>query len=103
MPKPTMLPRRKALQFLTGAPLLPLGSAVSATGLLTACGGGDDGPAKNYVAASFTSMAAPTLANPQAMARMTVASQLKVQFSDNSEQSRSEEHTSELQSQSNLV
>ena len=37
--------------------------------------------------ASFTSMAAPTLANPQAMARMTVASQLKVQFSDNSEQS----------------
>ena len=87
MSQSTMLSRRKALQFLTGAPLLPLGSAVSATGLLTACGGGDDGPAKNYVAASFTSMAAPTLANPQAMARMTVASQLKVQFSDNSEQS----------------
>jgi hypothetical protein len=82
-----MLSRRKALQFLTGAPLLPLGSAVSATSLLTACGGGDDGPAKNYVAASFTSMVAPTLANPQAMARMTVASQLKVQYSDNSEQS----------------
>src|SRR2546427_9259540 len=58
MPQPPMLSRRKALQFLTGAPLLPLGSAVSATGLLTACGGGDDGPAKNYVAASFTSMAA---------------------------------------------
>ncbi len=87
MSQSTMLSRRKALQFLTGAPLLPLGSAVSATGLLTACGGGDDGPAKNYVAASFTSMAVPTLANPQAMARMTVASQLKVQFSDNSEQS----------------
>lgn len=46
-------------------PLLPLGSAVSAAGLLTACGGGDDGPAKNYVAASFTSMAAPTLATPR--------------------------------------
>ena len=86
MPQSTMLSRRKALQLLTGAPLLPLGSAVSATGLLTACGG-DDGPAKNYVAASFTSMAVPTLANPQAMARMTVASQLKVQYSDNSEQS----------------
>ena len=87
MSQSTMLSRRKALQFLTGAPLLPLGTAVSATGLLTACGGGgDDSPAKNYVAASFTSMAAPTLANPQAMARMTVGSQLKVQFSDNSTQ-----------------
>lgn len=87
MSQSTMLSRRKALQLLTGAPLLPLGSAVSAAGLLTACGGGgDDSPAKNYVAASFTSMAAPTLANPQAMARMTVGSQLKVQFSDNSTQ-----------------
>ncbi|WP_280187175.1 PhoX family protein [Delftia sp. PS-11] len=86
MSQSTLLSRRKALQFLTGAPLLPLGSAVSATSLLAACGGGDNGPAKNYVSASFTSMDAPTLANPQAMARMTVGSQLKVQFSDNSTQ-----------------
>jgi secreted PhoX family phosphatase len=81
-----MLSRRKALQLLTGAPLLPLGSAVSAAGLLSACGGSDD-PVKNYVAASFTSMAAPTLANAQAMAKMTVSSQLKVKYSDDSEQS----------------
>jgi hypothetical protein len=50
MSQSTMLSRRKALQFLTGAPLLPLGSAVSATSLLTACGGGDDGLAQQQVA-----------------------------------------------------
>ena len=71
---PTLLSRRKALQFLSGAPLLPLGSAVSASTLLAACGGGDDNSAppvpvaKNYVAATFVGMAAPTLAKPADMA-----------------------------------
>ena len=37
-----LLSRRKALQFFSSAPLLPLGTAFSATGLLAACGGGSD-------------------------------------------------------------
>lgn len=88
----TLLSRRKALQFLTSAPLLPLGSAASACGLLAACGGGDGSsdaqpPAvPNYVSASFTSMAAPSLSQPANMASVHVASQLKVTFDDKSEQ-----------------
>lgn len=85
-----LLSRRKALQLFTGAPLLPLGSVVSASGLLAACGGGDDNTTppvtKNYVSASFTSMAAPSLSTPANMATMYVASQLKVAFDDKSEQ-----------------
>lgn len=85
-----LLSRRKALQLFTGAPLLPLGSVVSASGLLAACGGGDDNTTppvtKNYVSASFTSMAAPALSTPDKMATMYVASQLKVTFDDKSEQ-----------------
>ena len=87
-----LLSRRKALQLFSGAPLLPLGSVVSASSLLAACGGGDDStpttpPApKNYVSASFTAMAAPTLSTPANMATMYVASQLKVSFDDKSEQ-----------------
>ena len=73
-----LLSRRKALQLFTGAPLLPLGSAISASSLLAACGGGDDDSTtpitppvtKNYVSATFTSMAAPTLAKPADMATM---------------------------------
>ncbi|MGB6097997.1 MAG: alkaline phosphatase PhoX [Comamonas thiooxydans] len=90
-----LLSRRKALQLFSGAPLLPLGSVVSASSLLAACGGGDDDTpttpttppvTKNYVSASFTSMAAPTLTTPANMATMYVASQLKVAFDDKSEQ-----------------
>ncbi len=89
-----LLSRRKALQLFSGAPLLPLGSVVSASSLLAACGGGDDDNTtpttppvtKNYVSASFTSMAAPTLTTPANMATMYVASQLKVAFDDKSEQ-----------------
>ncbi len=73
--------RRKALQVLAGAPLLPLGTGAMAS-LLTGCGGDDDDP--SYVSAAFTSMAAPTLANPAAMATTTVASTLQVKFSDQS-------------------
>lgn len=86
-----LLSRRKALQLFSGAPLLPLGSVVSASSLLAACGGGDSGSTtppvtKNYVSASFTSMAAPTLSTPDKMATMYAASQLKVAFDDKSEQ-----------------
>ena len=89
-----LLSRRKALQFFSSAPLLPLGTAFSATGLLAACGG-DDTVAppvtpptaqKNYVSASFTSMAAPKLDKPADMSTMLVNSQLKVAFDDKSEQ-----------------
>ena len=74
-----LLSRRKALQLFSGAPLLPLGSVVSASSLLAACGGGDDNNTtppvtKNYVSATFTSMAAPTLTTPANMATMYVAS-----------------------------
>ena len=88
-----LLSRRKALQFFSAAPLLPLGSAVSAASLLAACGGSDDTTPvtppvakKNYVSATFTSMAAPKLDKPDDMSTMLVKSQLKVAYDDKSEQ-----------------
>jgi hypothetical protein len=83
MTQPTMPTRRKALQLLAGVPMLPLSASASAA-LLTACGGGDDAAAPSYVSASFTSMAAPTLASAAAMATTTVGSRLNIQLSDNS-------------------
>ncbi|AVS85638.1 alkaline phosphatase [Paracidovorax avenae] len=80
--------RRKALQFLAGMPLLPLGATASAASVLAACGGGSGGiTPPNFASASFTSMAAPTLATPAAMATTTVGSTLNVKFSDDSTQS----------------
>lgn len=72
--------RRKALQLLAGVPMLPLGASASAA-LLTACGGSDD---PSYVSASFTSMAAPSLADAAAMATTTVGSTLNIKLSDDS-------------------
>lgn len=63
--------------------MLPLG-ATAATSFLTACGGGDDGTTASFVSASFTSMAAPTLANAAAMATTTVGSTLNIKLSDDS-------------------
>ena len=78
--------RRKALQLLAGIPMLPIGSSAAASLLATGCsGGGNDGAA--YVSASFTSMAAPTLANAAAMATTSVGSTLNVKLSDGSTQS----------------
>ncbi|AMM24877.1 PhoX family protein [Variovorax sp. PAMC 28711] len=99
--------RRQALKLFS-APLLPLGGAA----LLTACGGGGSGggfpivggavtpapapvpgaapapapapAAANYVSATFTGMAAPTLATPAAMATTTVGSMLKIAYDDGS-------------------
>ncbi|HPR43268.1 MAG TPA: alkaline phosphatase, partial [Ottowia sp.] len=62
--------RRRVLKLLGGAPMLPLASSLSAAGLLTACGG-DGGSTPSYVSASFSNMAAPSLASPAAMATTT--------------------------------
>ncbi len=82
MTQPTMPTRRKALQLLAGVPMLPLSASASAA-LLTACGGSDSA-APSFVSASFTSMAAPTLANAAAMATTTVGSTLNIKLSDDS-------------------
>jgi secreted PhoX family phosphatase len=88
--------RRQLLQLLAGAPLLPLGGASAAAALLTACGGGDDDvvvapppvttPPATFKSATFSSMAAPSLANPAEMATISVGSTLTVSYSDNTEQ-----------------
>ncbi|ABE35329.1 hypothetical protein DR64_5953 [Paraburkholderia xenovorans LB400] len=88
MAEPFDLSRRKALKLLAGAPMLPLGGLATAS-MLTACGGSNDlatpvKPAANFVSAAFASMAAPSLADPAAMAKTTVGSTLTVQLSDGS-------------------
>lgn len=85
MPYTPMPSRRKTLQLLAGLPLLPLGAGASASGLLAACGGGGDS-APAFKSASFTSMAAPTLADAAAMATTSVGSALKVRYADDSTQ-----------------
>ncbi|GER19625.1 PhoX family protein [Variovorax boronicumulans] len=91
--------RRHALKLLGAAPMLPLGGVA----FLTACGGGGGGgqafppfvvpppapapapaPAAQFVSAEFNGMAAPTLADPAAMATNTVGSTLKVSFDNGS-------------------
>jgi secreted PhoX family phosphatase len=79
--------RRNLLKMLSGMPMLPMASSLSATsallagcGTLTGCGGGDTTTVSSV---SFSSMAAPSLANPAAMATATVGSTLTVNFSDN--------------------
>ncbi|MDR5740955.1 MULTISPECIES: alkaline phosphatase PhoX [unclassified Caballeronia] len=86
------LSRRKALKILAGAPMLPLGLA--STSLLAACGGSDatalaptPAAAAAFTTASFGSMAAPSLANPDAMATTTVASTMTASFADGSTRS----------------
>ncbi|MDB5790168.1 MAG: alkaline phosphatase [Massilia sp.] len=87
------LSRRRLLRLLGAVPMLPLASVAGAS-LLTACGGGDDsdgtlatapaGPVATLGTISFSSMAAPTLANAAAMATTTVGSTMTVNFSDTS-------------------
>lgn len=79
--------RRRALQFLAGVPMLPLSSALAGSGLLLAgCGGGGEdalvSPAATLRGVSFSSMAAPTLADAAAMATTTVGSVMSASFSD---------------------
>jgi hypothetical protein len=75
--------RRSLLKAFAAAPLLPLGGGAAA--LLSACA--TSGPAKAFASARFTGMAAPTLADPAAMATTTVGSALEVAFVDGSKQS----------------
>jgi secreted PhoX family phosphatase len=88
------LSRRRLLRMLGAAPMLPLGS-VAAASLLSGCGGGDNdadapnalapvAPVATLGAVTFSSMAAPTLANAAAMATSTVGSTMTVNFSDSS-------------------
>jgi secreted PhoX family phosphatase len=77
------LSRRSLLQAISGVPLLPLTSAMAGAGLsLTACGGGSSVPAITFSSVSFSSMAAPSLANAAAMATTSVGSTMTVNFSD---------------------
>jgi secreted PhoX family phosphatase len=90
MSNPALVGRRHALKMLAGAPLLPLGS-LSITSLLTGCGGDSaisevlpSVPAVSFSSATFSSMPAPSLANPAAMATTLVGSTLNVTMSDKS-------------------
>ena len=83
MTSTTLPTRRKALKLFAGVPLLPLGAS-GAAAFLAGCGGGSDDEQAQFAAATFTSMAAPTLANPSAMATTSVGSALKVTMSDQS-------------------
>lgn len=82
-PSVELASRRRVLKLLGGAPMLPLASSLSAAGLLTACGG-DGGSTPSYVSASFSNMAAPSLASPAAMATTTTTSVMTLKFDDNS-------------------
>jgi secreted PhoX family phosphatase len=87
------LSRRRLLRLLGAAPMLPIAGAAGAS-LLSACGGGSGAaapgvaapvaPPATFASVTFSSMAAPTLANPAAMATNTVGSTMSVNFSDNS-------------------
>ncbi|QHJ01019.1 DUF839 domain-containing protein [Xylophilus rhododendri] len=68
--------RRLALKFITGVPLLPLGAALQ--GCATAAG---DRSAR-VRSVEFTGMAAPSLADPAAMATTSVGSSMNVLLAD---------------------
>ncbi|ART54460.1 hypothetical protein CBP36_14595 [Acidovorax carolinensis] len=78
--------RRKALQFLAGVPLLPLGAGTSVAGLLAACGGGSDNGA-TFKSAEIVGFAAPSLSAAAEVATTTVKSSLKITYSDNTTKS----------------
>ena len=82
--------RRQALKLLASAPMLPLG-ALSVSSLLSGCATSGTAAVPMSAShalpssfASFTSMAAPTLANPAAMAATTVNASLKLMQRDGS-------------------
>ena len=63
--------------------MLPLSSALAGSSLLSACGGTDAVVSPAVSAVSFSSMAAPGLSNPAAMATTTVGSVMTISYSDN--------------------
>lgn len=70
--------RRSLLKAFASAPLLPL--TLTASGLLSA--GASASSRKEFTAATFSHMPAPSLEDPAAMAAMTVQSRLEVSFGD---------------------
>ena len=82
---PSLPTRRKALQFLATAPMLPLG-VLGSSALLSACATTGASSTAAYLSSSFASMAAPSLADAAAMATTTVASSLQVQLADQTTQ-----------------
>jgi hypothetical protein len=78
--------RRRLLQMFASAPLLPLAStATGASLMLTACGGGSTAAPVSTAtlsSVSFSSMAAPTLADAAAMATTSTKSVMTATFSD---------------------
>ena len=72
--------RRQLVKLLGSVPMLPL-AGLGSTLALPACGG--SGPT-GFASASFTPMAAPSLANPAAMATTSVGSALNIGFTDGS-------------------
>ena len=76
MTAPREFSRRQLLQWMGSAPLLPLAGGSL---LMSACGGAS---AASFGSVTFKSMAAPSLANPAAMATTSVASTMTVNFSD---------------------
>jgi secreted PhoX family phosphatase len=82
------LSRRRVLRMFAAAPMLPLSTMAGTSMLLTACGGSDGpaqaqpGPNLLLASVSFSSMAAPSLADAPAMATTTVGSTMTVNFND---------------------
>jgi hypothetical protein len=81
MTQPILHSRRQALKWIASAPMLPLGT-VAAGSLLSGCAtsGMTSPTAGELIAARFTSMAAPSLANPAAMATTTVGSSMQLVY-----------------------
>lgn len=79
--------RRQALKLFSGVPLFPLSAGIGGSALLAACGGGGTtAAAATPTATAFSAMAAPDLSVPANMATTSVASALKVTYSDGSVQ-----------------
>ncbi|ARP95342.1 PhoX family protein [Bordetella genomosp. 13] len=93
----TQISRRRLLKMLSGAPLLPLGTAAGASALLAACGGSDDdddenespetppttpAPGAQFQSARFIPMAAPSMADPAEMATTSVKSAMEITYDD---------------------
>ena len=70
--------RRQLIRYLVSAPMLPWTSNVAAA---------PQAPKRQYQSARFVPMAAPSLANPAAMATTSVASRLEISYTDGSLQS----------------
>ena len=77
------IPRRKVLQMMISAPLLPAAAAIGSSSLLAACGGGSSSSTTaTPQSVKFTSMAAPSTVAEQASAY--TASSAVVTYSDGS-------------------